>query len=182
MNDTLKLNPRENCDHLSVMACWKRNSTIGDVQPSCSPKEWMEEKENVPKGSVVLNIFIYEHSGIVLSSSPFGDPWDSGQLGFMVMTPDKILEGWGQKKDGKTAKRVSAKMQKQALECMKAELEEYNKWIQGQCWGWSFTDENGKEDSCWGYICDDEESAQYMKESMPEEARALFAEAWEKRE
>ena len=74
----------------SVMACWHRRYNLGDVQPKQDPEEWI--KDNVPKGSVVLPLYLYDHSGISMSTSGFADRWDSGQVGIIFMSPEKMRE------------------------------------------------------------------------------------------
>lgn len=52
-------------------------------------KEELEEaiKERY-KGATILPLYMYEHSGIALSTTPFSCPWDSGRLGFVIMTKE----------------------------------------------------------------------------------------------
>ena len=85
--------PRE-WTNLGTMACWHRRYNLGDVQPRETPDEWL--KENAPEGSVVLPLYLYDHSGITMSTTPFSCPWDSGQVGFIVGNKDpKVLENYG---------------------------------------------------------------------------------------
>jgi hypothetical protein len=48
---------------------------------------------------VLINVYMYEHSGIVLSSSPLLSPWDSGQLGVYFLTPEEIEKEFGGDKE-----------------------------------------------------------------------------------
>jgi hypothetical protein len=168
------MNPRTEMDHLSVMACWHRRYHLGDVQPTDRPEEWLSE--NAPEGSEVLPVFMYDHGSITLSTSSFNDRWDSGQLGFIVMTPDKILEGWGR---GST--EITDAMRVGARECMAEEVKLYNDYLNGEVWGFIYTGEDETENSCFGFLGSDKDN---IKDAMLDhcpEARELFDEAWEKR-
>ena len=37
----------------------------------------------------ILPVYMYDHSGITLSTGPFSCPWDSGQVGFIYVTKEK---------------------------------------------------------------------------------------------
>jgi hypothetical protein len=103
MPDDTAESPRE-WDNLGVMACWHRRYNLGDVQPKEDPAEWL--KENAPEGSVVLPLYLMDHSGISISTGSFGDRWDSGQVGWIVATPEKIREAF-------MVKRITAKVRRQ---------------------------------------------------------------------
>lgn len=60
LQDDSAESPRGFCN-LGVMACWHRRYNLGDVQPKESPEEWLAA--NAPKGSVVLPLYLYDHSG-----------------------------------------------------------------------------------------------------------------------
>lgn len=52
----------------------------------------IHEKYNV---AIIKPLYMYEHSGIAFKTSPFGDVWDSGRLGFIFITKEKADEmGW----------------------------------------------------------------------------------------
>ena len=45
---------------------------------------------------VILPLYLFDHSGISISTGSFHDPWDSGQVGFIYASKEKAKEGWGQ--------------------------------------------------------------------------------------
>ena len=47
------------------------------------------------KGFTMLPLYLYDHSGITMSISPFSCPWDSGQVGWIYCTPDAISKNFG---------------------------------------------------------------------------------------
>ena len=45
-----------------------------------------------PYRGAIRPIFMYDHSGIVLNTSAFSCPWDSGWLGWTYITPENLDE------------------------------------------------------------------------------------------
>ena len=93
---------------------------------------------------VSLPLWLYDHSGITISCGdrvyPYNDRWDSGLVGWIVYAR--------QKDDGED-------WRKNAFARMRAEVEEYDHYLQGEVYGFTLY-ENGEEtDSCWGYYGDD---------------------------
>lgn len=172
VHDSHPSSPRED-DNLGLFAGWHRRYKIGDVQPSCEPQEWL--KENAPKGSVVLSVYMYDHSGVSYSTSPFGDPWDSGQVGVIVATPKRIRECFG-------VKRITKKVRERVEASLKAEIEVYSQWANGDCWGYIVEEEDGTGkdtgDSCFGFYGD---CLEHMKENVDKSLHGLLESAWENR-
>src|SRR5574343_179268 len=64
--------------------------------------EMQEIEEKIKSGELVgLPVYAYVHSGVALSTSPFGDPWDSGQSGFVFADPKRMAEEFGEDFDFK---------------------------------------------------------------------------------
>lgn len=55
-------------------------------------KEYIKELKEKYGDENVFNLYMYSHSGVCLSLSPFNDRWDSGQIGFIVFDGDKYRE------------------------------------------------------------------------------------------
>lgn len=199
VHDEDGLNPRKDWDHYSVMACWHRRYTLGDVQPKESPDEWL--KENAPEGSIVLPLYLYDHSGITMRTSAFSCPWDSGQVGVIVATPEKIREAF-------MVKRITKKVRENVTAGLVSDVAVYDMYLRGSVWGFVFEKllchhprhgdkpcdaecddcqencgpKHYKEegDSCWGFIGDDLKDTG-IEEYLPDEAKPLLEEAWETR-
>lgn len=137
--------PREN-DNLGTIATWHRRYNLGDVQPTIDPREY---QAGLPKGSIVLPVYMYEHGGIALSTGrtgQFGDPWDSGQLGIIHIAPDKVRSEF-------QCKRITAKVRDQVIDGLMAEVEEYSRYVSGECYGYVISSpDDDCIDSCWGFI------------------------------
>jgi hypothetical protein len=48
--------------------------------------KWVEDKV------CIKDLYLYDHSGITISTSPFSCGWDSGQVGFIYLTRQKCEE------------------------------------------------------------------------------------------
>jgi len=183
LQDTDASSPREH-DNVGVMACWHRRYNLGDVQPKQDPEEWL--KENAPKGSIVLPLYLMDHSGISMSTGSFGDPWDSGQVGYIVATPARIRE-FTQKK------RITAKLRADVENWLKQEVKTYDDYLTGNVWGYTIEsvkdceacgqktcgdDAIPVDDSCWGFYGDDLDG---MKHHVDPKYHAALEEAWSNR-
>ena len=112
----------------------------------------------------ILPVYMYDHSGQTISTSPFSCKWDSGQLGFAFINKECLKE-WGYK-----SRKGFEKCAKQTLEkAIEQNVALYDDYIQGNVWGYEVEDAEGDQiDSCWGYYGDDG-----MKEAISE-AKAII--------
>lgn len=134
--------PRE-YDNLGTIATWHSRYKLGDVQPGITPAEYLK---TLPTGSIVLPVFMYEHSGIALSCGPFACPWDSGQLGVISITPEKIRREY-------SVRHILKKLRIQVTASLRSEVEEYSKFVNGECYSFAIEDPDGETiDSCCGFI------------------------------
>ena len=86
-------NPRE-WDNFGKMVCWHLRSNLGDEQVAMGDysgseavREEIEEENDV---AIILPLFLYEHSGMTMKTTPFYDPWDSGQVGWTYCTKQEV--------------------------------------------------------------------------------------------
>jgi hypothetical protein len=88
---------------------------------------------------------MYDHSGIILSTNPFKCRWDSGQVGWIFVTKEKLRKEFG-------VRRITKKIKEKAREILAEEVNVYSDYIEGNVFGYILKDENGEElDSCWGF-------------------------------
>lgn len=168
--------PRED-ENGSTMACWHSRYTLGDVQPSEEPREWI--KENAPKGSVVLELFLYDHGGITMRCGAFSCGWDSGPVGYIVATPEQIRETF-------MVKRITAKVREQVEANLRSEVKYYAEYLEGNCYGFEIIETTECDtchhhepeviDSCWGFIGDDAKEA--MADHIDAELHPQLEAAW----
>lgn len=136
------INPRVDYDNIGTMVCFHRRYQLGDKDHGFkSPQEFREWCKG--KKLIILPLYLFDHSGLTISTSDFGDQWDSGQVGWIFIRPSEAIKQWGKKVD----------YQEKALECIKAEVEEYDNYLRGNVYGYVVKSPEGKEiGSCWGFI------------------------------
>lgn len=91
-------NPRTAWDNLAEFHFFHKRYNFGDetdIDPS-DYESWEELAEaNFHEDDIVVPVYMYEHSGITISTTPFSCRWDSGQLGFAVISYKKIVWEYG---------------------------------------------------------------------------------------
>lgn len=179
--DELPLNPRKDYDcWLGTMACWHRRYKLGDVQPRVSPDDYllslMQEREfqkgkHVPdeikkenleayinKHFYVLPLYLMDHSGISISTTPFSCGWDRGRVGFIHGLRDEM------------------ECYQNPVSILESEVKSYNYYLTGECYSYLIENENGDAlDSCHGYIGEYEECKKEAIDSADKIASNLVA-------
>jgi hypothetical protein len=143
--DTDPQDPRE-WEPASTMACFHNRYRLGDDHDFSEPEDLVEFVNR--KDVVALPLYLYDHSGITMSTSPFGCRWDSGQVGYIYMTYDEIRKehGWT---------RITKARYDQVVKWLKGEVEVYDQYLTGEVYGFVIEDADGEElDACWGFYGD----------------------------
>lgn len=165
-------NPREEFDHVASFIMFHRRYNFGDK--NISALEGLEEitPETVAEfckreDVTALPVYMIDHSGLSVSTGSFGCPWDSGQIGFIFVTDEKL------KQEGIDLDR--------AEEILKSEVKELDQWLTGDVYG--FVVERRAEcdsckhvewehvDSCWGfygYVEAEQEGLSVLKSCVKE--------------
>ena len=107
-----------------------------------------------------LDLYLYDHSGITMSCSDFGDRWDSGQVGWYVITKEEAMKNFG----GINAEH----WRERCREHIRGEVKVYNQWLAGDVYGFALyeyapqedadeidEDDMDRIDSCWGFFGSD---------------------------
>jgi hypothetical protein len=130
---------------LGTMTCFHRRYNLGDKHDYRDPDQL--DWEILRRDDVLsLPLYLYDHSGITMRTQPFGDRWDSGKVGYIYVTFDKIQKEFG---------LVNLKTKAKALRAMQAEVKVYDQYLTGDVYGYEVLAPNGEEvDSCWGYYGD----------------------------
>jgi hypothetical protein len=110
-------NPRKEFSQLGQMFCWHRRYDLGDEHQFANPDAFEADFARVPH--VRLPLFLYDHSGITMRTTPFSCQWDSGQVGWIVVTHDSLREEFRRK-------RLSKNLLVKAAE--------YDQYLQGDVW------------------------------------------------
>lgn len=97
------------------------------------------------KNMVILPVYLLDHSGLSVSTTPFSCPWDSGLVGYIIADRKSMLKEYGCKKLTETIKR-------KAKEVLIAEIEIFNQYLSGEVYGYSIEDSEGNDvESCFGF-------------------------------
>ena len=160
--DEFAESPRE-WDNLGTMVCFHKRYNLGDKHDLHSEdfSGWEEMGEYLKsKDAVVLPLYLYDHSGITMSTShgyPYNDRWDAGQVGFIYVSRDRIKKEF---KDGLDDEGIAARLMQ--------EVKTYDDYLRDYIFGFVTIDKNGDEiDSCSGYIGND-----FEKSGLLDEARS----------
>lgn len=143
-------NPRTSWDNLGTMVCFHGRYNLGDLKTGYTQdqqRSWQELADRLEKdgAAVILPLYLYDHSGITMSTGEFSCPWDSGQVGFIFVTRAKLLKEYG-------GMRVSKEVIAKATEVLKGEVETYDTYLRGNIYGYTIEDPEGEDgDSCWGF-------------------------------
>ena len=163
-------NPRE-FDNLGTMVCFHRRYKLGDDSDldSSDFSSWEELEEylyKTEKALIVIPVFMYDHSGLTVNTTGFSCPWDSGQIGHIYVSKEKIRNEYG-------CKRISKKLKEHIHEILVSEVSIYNDYLIGNVYEFHITDkENGKvvSSSCDFYGTD------YMENGLFDYASEYFTE------
>ena len=118
------MDPRKDWDNLGTMICLHRRYRLGD-EHSYDLEEARELEAQIPKrGGVVLELYMYDHSGITISTSPFSCPWDSGKIGFIFVDAEKIRKEYGWK-------RITKARREKIEAYLESEVKTYDDYVTG---------------------------------------------------
>lgn len=169
--DSDPLNPRTDDDNLGQMLCWHPRYTLGDENDYSEPNEFFHQEsglyedyatyalsdeqlnkciETVEKNGVMLPLFLYDHSGITMSTSRFSGGWDTGQVGIIYISKAEIIKEYG-------GKYLTKALRERVELYLESDVKVYDYYLTGSVYGYNITkiDDDGEEediDSCWGYM------------------------------
>jgi len=142
------------CDNYTTLICFHSRYNLGDSHEykSGDYSGWDEMEAAILKKEKdvvwISPLYMYDHSGITISTTPFSCNWDSGQIGFAIVTKRDIRSLWGCKY---VTKKVLEKMDLDTW--AKGEIETYDMQVRGEVYGFSIEDEDGEqEDTCGGFF------------------------------
>ena len=145
--------PRTWCN-LGTMICFHKRYDLGDSHGYSSDdySSWGEmEKDLIKKENpaVILPLYLYDHSVVTISTAPFSNRWDSGQVGFILVSKETALADFG-------GKIVTAKLKQKIEKQLEGEVETYARFLEGDVYGFCIEDEDGNHiDSCYGFYGSD---------------------------
>ena len=159
--DDHPLNPREEYEHLGQMVCWHGRYRLGDKHDWSEPDEFRSHLKSC-KGAIALPVYLFDHSGLAVATTPFHCQWDSGQIGMIWMSRKTAFDAFS-----RGGKRLTPKLRLQAEEALRAEVREYGQFLSGDVWHIRVENEEGDVlEGCSGF---------YGSDYAVEKGRAMLA-------
>ena len=109
-------NPRETFEPLGRIVAWHNRYDFSDegYESFRTAEEFLE---TVGKNDKLFPLYLLDHSSLAFAMTPFSDQWDSGRLGFIIVTEENL------KKAGTPEEYIE--------ESIQAELKEYQDYVNG---------------------------------------------------
>lgn len=120
------------------------------------------------RNHLIMPLYLLDHSGITISTSDFRDRWDSGQVGWTYASHAEVAKEYGD---------ASPENIERARRLLNSEVETYDCYIRGECYGFQLLRDGVEEDSCWGFLGSFDEAKKAIREYIPEDAAALADDA-----
>lgn len=142
------MNPRLDTN-VGTMVCFHKRYVLGDAHTFGTNdfKGWSDMKRHLIRveGAIATQcLYLYDHSGITISTTPFSCPWDSGQVGFIYATRKSVEETLG-------IKRLTKASRAKILQALQAEVKVYDTYLRGDFCGYVVEKDGVDGDSCWGF-------------------------------
>lgn len=153
--DSYVSSPRED-DNLFVFAFYGK--VMGDATEKPRKEDYNSIEELTAAiekhfdACMVVPIYCYDHSGISISTAPFGCRWDSGVCGFAILTKEtcksELIDAHGKQ-------RFTPKLRALAERILEGEVETYNNYINGEVYDYTIECIDGSDpdfdESCGGF-------------------------------
>jgi hypothetical protein len=138
--DNDPMSPRVAYCNLGTMLYTSSRYNLGDKQVS-----W-EEIDKIEKDgdNIVVPVYAYIHSGVVLNTVGFSCPWDSGKCGIIYISKQQVREHFD-------VKRITAALKQRVIDFLKVEVEVFSHYLSGEVYGYQVIDDDQVVDSCYGF-------------------------------
>jgi hypothetical protein len=161
--DTDPSNPRTDSDNFCLMACAHGRYNLGDsraieilagkLDVSARDYSLLELINLAYKADLIFTskpLYLYDHSGITMATTPFSCKWDSGQVGEILVFKADIKSEFGVKRMGK---KIKEKMLEVAERHIDSEVAAYDAYLTGDIYTLEILDDEGEvEESICGFI------------------------------
>jgi len=137
-----------NWDNLGKMVCFHKRYDLGDKHNFADPEALGEFLSKNKESLIVLPLYLYDHSGITIATTPFHCPWDSGQIGYIY------------------AKQDSENLSEEKIkEILINEVKTYDQYLRGEVFNFEVLENDQIMHAAFGY---------YQKEDCINEAISSF--------
>lgn len=123
--------------------------------------------EVIERKHVILPLYLYDHSGITMNTTGFSCPWDSGQVGWIYASKDDIIKEYGEE-------NLTPEKREKAENLLRGEVDYYDHYIRGDCYGFQLYKDGEELDSCWGFIGDPSDLQADIERNLPEECKGIM--------
>ena len=155
-------------DTLGTMVCSHPRYALGDVQVKSGDIGFMEHLDQehaiianrahsyltksdetrirnwIEKHVIMLPLYLYDHGGIAMKTTGFRCSWDSGQVGWIYVTRERVRNEYG-------VARISKELQSIVQDRLRAEVAVYNDYLTGNVYGFKIPAIESPDNSCWGF-------------------------------
>ena len=135
---------------------------------------WYKESDDLKtlerRGYIVLPLSYYDHSGVSIYIGGRCDAWDSGRLGWYIVSKEKVRKEYG-------VKRISPKLLEKVKTILESEVKTFNHYINGEVYEFTLYHNDEEVDSCSGFYEDDNEYNGFIRdmyEYLPKEFTDSF--------
>ncbi len=151
-------NPRIENESLGKMICFHRRYSFGDKHEYATPDDFLHDlltkhfdsedqaekyeaecvaNKTAPEtilheSNVILPVYLCDHSGQTISTVPFADSWDSGQIGWIYADKESVIQAFGAWNDETIKKAQTA---------LAAEVKTYDDYLNGEAYTYIFYDD-----------------------------------------
>lgn len=109
----------------------------------------LAEKDLLQDDIIFVPIYLYEHSGISLSTSPFSCRWDSGQLGYLYEVKEHLRQEF-------QVAEIDSALEALIIQRLQREIEEFSAWLNGETFAYYI---EGLQYACGGFYGSDHEAS-----------------------
>ena len=120
----------------------------------------------IEKMYVVLPVYLLDHSGLAMSTTDFNDRWDSGQVGIIFVSNEKIKEEY-------EVDFIEPVLRLQVEERLKEEVAEYDAYLRGECYCFELYEDGELVHSCGGFTGAFDKAVKDMVEYLPDDCARM---------
>lgn len=150
------LNPRQDFDNLGTLyTAHRRYRPEKELDKHFDIYEVFDNireakfKASFLKRYIALPVYLYDHSGITVSTTPFSCRWDSGLFGIIAVSVEDVRKEYGWK-------HITSGRRDKIEEYLRAEIEMLDHYYTGEVYGFELTSKESDEiiHNCWSFFGD----------------------------
>lgn len=159
-------------DNVWTFVCWHSRYKLSDEGKNiwATPGDFQKWWKPRSATGLLHPLYLYDHSGITISTSAFGDRWDSGQVGWAYLTGKELRKHF----------RGSPDMREAARKALEDEVGDYAIYLEGRIYVYDIycDGEESPCDSCcgiYGWVADAVQLAKEACDQLLEQRLATLS-------